>query len=59
MDDHLDVPLEDPALMEEVELISTLMIAASEAEGDMEQSKIDELLGVPDSSSDEHGESTD
>ncbi len=59
MDDHLDVPLEDPALMEEVELISTLMIAASEAEGDMEQSQIDELLGVPDPSSDEHGESTD
>ena len=30
MADHLDVPLEDAVLLEEVELISTLMIAASE-----------------------------
>ena len=48
MADHLDVPLEDATLMEEVELISTLMIAASETEGQLEQSQIDRLLGVPD-----------
>ena len=48
MADHLDVPLEDAVLMEEVELISTLMIAASEAEGQLEQNQIDRLLGVPD-----------
>ena len=48
MVDHLDVPLEDTVLMEEVELISTLMIAASEAEGQLEQNQIDRLLGVPD-----------
>jgi hypothetical protein len=46
VDDHLDVPLEDATLMEEVELISTLMIAASEAEGDLDQAQIDQLLGV-------------
>jgi hypothetical protein len=48
MADHLDVPLEDAVLMEEVELISTLMIAASETEGQLDQDQIDRLLGVPD-----------
>jgi hypothetical protein len=51
MADHLDVPLEDAVLMEEVELISTLMIAASETEGQLEQNQIDRLLGVPDDES--------
>ena len=46
MDDQLDVPLEDAVLMEEVELISTLMIAASENEGHLEPTEIDRLLGV-------------
>jgi hypothetical protein len=52
MADHLDVPLEDAVLMEEVELISTLMIAASETEGQLEQNQIDRLLGVPDDEGD-------
>ena len=47
MDDQLDVPLEDAVLMEEVELISTLMIAASENEGHLKPTEIDRLLGVP------------
>ena len=46
MDDQLDVPLEDDVLMEEVELISTLMIAASENEGQLDHTEIDRLLGV-------------
>ena len=46
MDDQLDVPLEDAALLEEVELISTLMIAASENDGQLDSSQIDRLLGV-------------
>ena len=46
MVDHLDVPLEDAALLEEVELISALMIAASEREEHLEQSEIDDLLGL-------------
>ncbi len=49
MDDQLDVPLEDAVLMEEVELISTLMIAASENDRHLEPTEIDRLLGVPDS----------
>ncbi len=44
--DHLDVPLEDAALLEEVELISSLMIAASEFEEHLDQEQIDQLLGL-------------
>ena len=51
MSDHLDVPLEDDALLEEVELISTLMIAASEADERLDQSQIDRLLGLSDKAS--------
>ncbi len=46
MVDHLDVPLEDTALLEEVELISTLMIAASENDDRLCQEQIDRLLGL-------------
>lgn len=46
MGDHLDVPLEDAVLLEEVELISALMIAASETERHLEQREIDRLLGL-------------
>jgi hypothetical protein len=48
VDDQLDVPLEDSALLEEVELISTLIIAASENDGHLEQAAIDQLLGIQD-----------
>ena len=44
--DHLDVPLEDAVLLEEVELISTLMIAASENDAHLDQEQIDALLGL-------------
>ena len=46
MADQLDVPLEDPALREEVELVSTLMIAAGDNEGHLDQDAIDQLLGL-------------
>ena len=44
--DQLDVPLEDDVLLEEVELISALMIAASESAEHLCQERIDRLLGV-------------
>jgi hypothetical protein len=44
--DHLDVPLEDAALLEEVELISALMIAASESDEKLDAHEIDRLLGI-------------
>jgi hypothetical protein len=46
VDDQLDVPLEDSTLLEEVELISTLIIAASENDGQLDQGQIDQLLGI-------------
>ena len=49
MADQLDVPLEDSVLLEEVELISTLMIAAAGSEDQLDQARIDDLLGVSDS----------
>jgi hypothetical protein len=44
--DQLDVPLEDSALLEEVELIAALMIAASESPERLDQGTIDEVLGL-------------
>ena len=46
MGDGLDVPLEDPVLREEVELLSSLMIVAGRAEGPLGQEEIDDLLGL-------------
>jgi len=46
MADKLDVPLEDSALLEEVGLVSTLMIAASDSEEHLDQQTIDQLLGI-------------
>ena len=47
MGDQLDVPLEDSELLEEVEMVSTLMLAASEHDERLDQDEIDKILGVP------------
>ncbi|HEX2177390.1 MAG TPA: hypothetical protein VHG70_15915 [Nocardioidaceae bacterium] len=47
MDDRLDVQPHDEDVLEEIELTSNLMIAASEADGTLPQSAIDTILGVP------------
>jgi hypothetical protein len=44
--DQFDVTLEDGDLLGEVELTTTLMIAASETEDHLSQEEIDRLLGV-------------
>jgi hypothetical protein len=44
--DPFDVPLEDPALLEEVELVSSLMIAAAESSRTLPPDEVDRLLGV-------------
>ena len=44
--DELDVPLEDPDLLEEVELLSSLMIRAGAAEEPLDQAEVDRLLGI-------------
>lgn len=47
MHDGLDVPLEDSDIREEVELVSSLMVAAGTSEDSLTPEQIDELLGVP------------
>jgi len=46
MDDQLNVPLEDAELLDEVELTTNLIIAASESETALPQREIDRLLGL-------------
>jgi hypothetical protein len=46
MGDQLDVPLEDSELLEEVEMVSTLILAASENDERLDQDAIDRILGV-------------
>ncbi len=44
--DPLDVSLEDTDLLEEVELVSQLIVAAGDAAGPLPADQIDALLGV-------------
>ena len=46
MHDQFDVTLEDGDLLGEVELTTTLIIAASESEEHLSQEESDRLLGV-------------
>lgn len=46
VDDQLNVPLVDAELLEEVELSTDLIIAASEADDMLSQAAVDELLGL-------------
>jgi len=44
--DQFDVTLEDGDLLGEVELTTTLIIAASESDDHLSQDEIDRLLGI-------------
>jgi hypothetical protein len=46
MDDALDVELHDAELIDEIRLVTELMVVASMAPGELEQEVIDETLGV-------------
>ena len=46
MHDGLDVPLEDSDIREEVELVSSLMVAAGTTEETLSPEQIDEVLGL-------------
>jgi len=46
MADQFDVTLEDPELLQEVELTATLMVAASESDERLSPEEIDRILGV-------------
>lgn len=63
MQDQFDVTLEDGELLLEVELTTSLIVAASEADGALSQEQIDEILGVTpaadEAASDDEGTSGD
>lgn len=44
--DQFDVTLEDQELLDEVDLTTSLIIAASESDTALSQAQIDEILGV-------------
>jgi len=46
MDDALDVELHDAELIDEIRLVTELMVVAAMAPGELEQDVIDETLGV-------------
>lgn len=48
VNDGLDVPMQDAEILDEIEITSNLMIAASEADGPLTQDSIDRILGVRD-----------
>lgn len=46
VDDQLDVSVHDAEVLAEVEMMTNLIIATSEADGPLPQVRIDEILGV-------------
>jgi len=46
MPDQFDFQLVDEALLDEVELVTTLMVAAGESDEHLPQPEIDRILGV-------------
>lgn len=46
MSDNLDVDLHDRELIDEIELVTELMVLASEASSDLDQDTIDAVLGL-------------
>lgn len=46
MNDRLDVQMHDSDVLDEIEMTSNLMIAASEADGPLSQDRIDRILGL-------------
>lgn len=46
MNDRLDVPMHDADVLDEIEMTSNLMIAASETSGPLSQEAIDRILGL-------------
>lgn len=47
MKDSLDVPLVDVELLDELDLVTNLIIAASESDEPMCRHQVDHILGVP------------
>jgi hypothetical protein len=46
LNDSLDVEVHDSEVLAEIELMTNLIIATSEADGPLPQRQIDEILGI-------------
>lgn len=46
MSDQLDVDVHDTEVLDEIEMLTNLIIATSESKGRLPQQRIDEILGV-------------
>ena len=46
VNDSLDIEVQDSEVLAEIELMTNLIIATSEADGPLPQQRIDEILGV-------------
>jgi len=46
VNDQLDVTVQDTEVLDEIEMMTNLIIATSEADGPLPQGRIDEILGV-------------
>jgi hypothetical protein len=47
VNDQLDVTVHDSDVLAEIEMMTRLIIATSESDAPLSQSRIDELLGLP------------
>jgi hypothetical protein len=47
VNDQLDVTVHDSEVLAEIEMMTRLIIATSESDAPLSQSRIDELLGLP------------
>lgn len=52
MNDQLDVDIHDVDVLNEIEMMTNLIIATSESAGPLTQNQIDLILGVSDDTSD-------
>lgn len=48
VNDQLDVNIQDTEVLAEIEMMTNLIIATSEADGPLPQQRIDEILGLDD-----------
>ena len=47
MNDQLDVSVHDSEVLDEIEMMTNLIIATSESDGPLSQPRIDAILGLP------------
>lgn len=48
MNDQLDISVHDKEVLDEIEMMTNLIIATSESDGPLTQAQIDSILGVAD-----------